>query len=269
MNLPNGFSFASAVKQVFAFRWRPGRDLLAVAISWLLVTASLYVATNVIGSTVAGGMAYFGVYGVLTATVFGVGLPLYWTVVVRRRPISDLGLTTRLLGLSLLLQVVCAGLQYIPTLGRTQLPPFTQLLPLVALALAIGFFEAIFWRGWVLLRLEEAFGIIPAILLGSILYAAYHVGYGMPLSEIGFLFIIGVMFAVIFRLTRNVFILWPLFQPMGQLVTLTRDGLSLPVMATLGFVDVLALMVLLIWLAQRYHRKHSGPAAAQPARLPA
>jgi hypothetical protein len=135
-------------------------------------------------------------------------------------------------------------------------------VPLVALALAIGFFEAVFWRGWVLLRLEEAFGIIPAILLGSILYALYHVGYGMPASEMVFLFFIGVLFAVIFRLTRNVFILWPLFQPMGQLVTLIKDGLTLPLLAALGFAEVLILMFVLVWLAARRQRKHQQQESA-------
>jgi membrane protease YdiL (CAAX protease family) len=113
-----------------------------------------------------------------------------------------------------------------------------------------------------------------AILLGALLYAFYHIGYGMPLSEISFLFLIGVLYAVIFRLTKNVFILWPLLQPMGQLVTLVRDGLSLPVLAALGFIEVLGVMVLLVWLAQRY--KHTpapvsrlvpiGATACQPAR---
>jgi hypothetical protein len=69
-------SLASLVKQVFTLRWRPGRDLLAVAVSWLLVTGTLYIATNVVGSTVAGGMAYFFLYAVLTATAFGLGIPL-------------------------------------------------------------------------------------------------------------------------------------------------------------------------------------------------
>lgn len=256
MKLPVGVSFASAVKQILTIRWRPGRDLIAVAAAWVLVTGSLWTATHVIGSTVAGGMAYFFLYGVLAATVFGLGIPLYWTVVVRRRPISDLGITARLLGVSLILQVIFAALQFIPTLAQSQPPPFAEFLPLVALSLAIGFFEAVFWRGWVQLRLEDAFGIIPAILLGALIYAAYHIGYGMALSEIGFLFLIGVLYAVIFRLTKSLFILWPLLQPMGQLVTLVKDGLSLPVLATLGFVDVLALMLLFIWLAQRYYRKH-------------
>jgi membrane protease YdiL (CAAX protease family) len=130
-------------------------------------------------------------------------------------------------------------------------------MPLLALALAIGFFEAIFWRGWVLLRLEEAFGVIPAILLDSLLYAAYHIGYGMPMSEMAFLFFIGVMYAVAFRLTKNIFILWPIFQPMGQLVTLIKDGLKLPLLASVGFLEVLIVMFVLIWLGSRYAKKHA------------
>jgi hypothetical protein len=49
--------------------------------------------------------------------------------------------------------------------------------------------------------------------------------------------------------------LWPVFQPMGQLVTLIKDGLSLPLLASLGFIEVLALMWLLIWLANKYEKK--------------
>ena len=65
------------------------------------------------------------------------------------------------------------------------------------------------------------------------------------------------MFAVVFRLTKSVFILWPIFQPMGQLVTLINDGLTLPLTAALGFVEVLILMFVFVWLAARRQRKHS------------
>lgn len=237
-------------------RWKPSWDLAVVAVSWLLVVGSLYTATVIVGQDIWGGMAYFILYAVLGATLFGVGIPLYWMIVVRRRPLADLGLTTRYLTLCIVLQLVFALLQYFSTLAKTQMPSFEQLLPLLALALAIGFFEALFWRGWVLLRLEEAFGIIPAILLGSALYAAYHIGYAMPANEMVFLFFIGIMFAVIFRLTKNILILWPIFQPMGQLVTLIRDKLVLPPLAALGFVEALILMLVLVWLANRYYRKH-------------
>jgi membrane protease YdiL (CAAX protease family) len=255
-------AIARPLRQIFTLRFAPSLDLLVVAISWLLVVGTLFAATNVIGQGVWGGMAYFILYAVIGATLFGVGIPLYWMVGVRRRPISDLGFTTRHLGLSIVLQLAFALLQYMGTLARTELPPVGQFLPLLALSLAIGVFEAVFWRGWVLLRLEEAFGIIPAILLGSVLYAAYHIGYGMPSSEMAFLFFIGVMFAVIFRLTRNVFILWPVFQPMGQLVTLIKDKLALPPAASAGFFEVLAIMLVLVWLAHRFYEKRRRQASA-------
>lgn len=243
------------MKTIFAFRWQPSKDLLAIVVSWVLVVTALYAATFLVGSEVAGGMAYFGLYAVLGATIFGIGIPLYWTVVVRKRPITDLGLTRERLALSIILQLAFATLQFIGAYRDLEIPAWDRLLPLVALALAIGFFEAIFWRGWVLLRLEECFGLIPAIVIGSILYSLYHIGYGMPASEMVFLFFIGVMYAVAFRLTKSVFMLWPVFQPMGQLVTLIKDGLSLPLLASLGFIEVLALMWLLIWLANKYEKK--------------
>ena len=247
-----------ALKQLFQVRWRPNKDLAAVGVTWLLVVGALYTATKIVGSAVWGGMAYFALYAVVGATLCGVGLPLAWTVLVRKRPVADLGLTTRRLGLCIALQLVFAALQYAGTLAKGQLPPLEELAPLVGLALAIGFFEAIFWRGWVLLRLEDAFGFLPALLLGSALYAAYHLGYGMPMSEMVFLFFIGILYALVFRLTKSVLILWPILQPMGQLVTLVKDGLSLPLLATIGFVEALALMLLLVWLANRLYRKRQA-----------
>lgn len=247
----------TVLKQVFSIHWKPSRDLAVVALSWLLVVSCLYTATVIVGAEAWGGMAYFALYAVLGATLFGVGLPVYWIVVVQRRSLADLGFTSRWLGLSLVLQLIFAALQYMGTLAKAQLPLFEEFLPLIALALCIGFFEAVFWRGWVLLRLEESFGTIPAILLGSALYSAYHIGYAMPASEMIFLFFIGIMFSVVFRLTKNIFILWPVFQPMGQLVTLVKDGLTLPLLASLGFFEVLIVMLVIVWLAGRYQKKHA------------
>jgi uncharacterized protein len=240
-------SMRGVLKALFTVRWKPSTDLAAVGLTWLLVVGALYTATFIIGQDVWGGMGYFITYAVLTAAICGIGIPVYWMCVVRRRSLADLGITTRYLGISLALQLVFALLQNLGTLAVVQVPSLDVLLPLLALALCIGFFEAIFWRGWVQLRLEESFGILPGLLLGSALYAAYHIGYGMSLDEMAFLFVIGLMYGTCFRLTRSIFVLWPVFQPSGQLVTLVRDGLKLPVLASLGFVETFVLMVVLIW----------------------
>ena len=259
----------NASRSIFTFRWKPGRDLLAVIVSWFLVTGTLYTATVIVTAEAGGGLPYFFLYAILAATLFGVGIPLAWMVVYRKRPVQDLGITSRALGISLVLQLVFSIFLYLGTLTRADLPAFEQFLPLLALSLAIGFFEAVFWRGWMLQRLEEAFGMIPAILAGSLLYALYHIGYGMPFEEISFLFWIGVLYAVSFRLTRSIFILWPLYQPMGQLVTLIRDGLSLPVLAALGFFEVLLVMLLLVWFAHRFYLKRHPGIKGQHKPLPA
>lgn len=223
------------------FRWNPNKDLIAVAISWLLVVAGLSMATFII--TGQKGGLYFLIYAVLTALLFGIGIPVAWMVFVRKQSTTSLGITKKNLSLSLGIQLILSIILYILALSKTTFPAFNYLMPLITLTLAIGFFEAVFWRGWVLLRLEEAFGLIPALILSSVLYAAYHIGYGMPLSEMIFLFFIGLLFAVVFRITKNVFILWPVFQPMGQLITLMKESLPLPLIAAVGFTEVLAVMV--------------------------
>lgn len=62
------------------------------------------------------------------------------------------------------------------------------------------------------------------------------------------------------------------FQPMGLLVTLKQDRLSLPVLAAPGSAEVLILMSVLVRLAQRMDKKHNArpersgkPASPEPA----
>jgi hypothetical protein len=54
-----------------------------------------------------------------------------------------------------------------------------------------------------------------------------------------------------------VLILWPVFQPMGQLVTLVQDRLTLPFLATVGFGEVLIAMVVVAHFAGRYQQRRS------------
>lgn len=239
----------------FVLRFKPSADLVAVGVSWLLVVLSLATATFVV--TANNGVAYFLVYAIVGAAGFGVALPVWWMVWHRKRTIAELGVTTRLLGVSLIIQLALSALQYSQTLGRMSLPDGATLLPLVTLALTIGLFEAIFWRGWVLLRLEDAFGFLPALLVGSTLYALYHLGYGMGWQEMWFLFFVGLAYGAIFRITKNVFILWPLLQPMGQLTTLIKDGLTLPTIAALGFAEALIVMVVVLGVAWKYTQRRS------------
>ena len=240
--------------------WRPSRDTLVVLLSYGLVVAGLYTAFQVF--TTDRVAANFITFGPVTLAGLGIALPVLYTVLVRRRPLTDLGLTARHLLPSLILGLLLGWDTYSNTLGNLNLVWTRDAVPLVVMALAVGLFEAIFFRGWLQLRFEEAFGVVPAVVLGAVCYSLYHVGYGMDWNEMLFLFGLGLVFAAVFRLTKNVAVLWPFYTPIGGLYTNLTEGLTMPFEATYGFVLTLGLMPAIIVTGvlvrrQRMRTEHS------------
>jgi len=239
------------------FRFKPDRSLIAVAISYIAVVGFLSMATYV--ATPSHGIYYFLFYAVACAGIAGIATPFLWTRMVEKKSLASLGITTKRLRLSLLIQVIAVLFIQAELVRTLKGQPWERIVPLATLSLTIGFFEAVFWRGWLFQKLEAAFGIIPGMLAGSALYALFHVGYGMSLSEMLFLFFIGLVFCALFMVTRNIFILWPFFQPMGQLITVSKEGLELPLIATLGFAEILLLfLVFAMVLARKQKTKRSA-----------
>jgi hypothetical protein len=135
-----------------------------------------------------------------------------------------------------------------------------QIVPLVTMALAVGLFEAIFFRGWLQLRFENAFGLVPGLIFGASCYSLYHIGYGMNFDELLFLFGLGLTFGAFFRLTKNIFVLWPFYSPIGGLYTNLSEGLTMPFEATYGFLLTLGIMAVVIavsiWIQRSRAKQH-------------
>jgi len=98
----------SAFGEIITIRWQPGRDTLVAIGSYGLVVAGLLTAFQVF--TTQQVAANFITFGPITLAGLGVALPIFYTVLVRRRPLADVGLTARYLWPSLLLSLVL-GLQ--------------------------------------------------------------------------------------------------------------------------------------------------------------
>jgi hypothetical protein len=227
----------------------PNRDTLAALASYLLVVAGLYTAFQVF--TTERVAANFLTFAPITLGLIGVAAPALYTTLARRRPLEDLGITVRHLLPSLGLSLLLGWDTYRNTLATLDIPSSQILVPVIALALNVGLFEAIFFRGWLQLRFEEAFGVVPGLLLAAGAYSLYHIGYGMEAGELVFLFFLGITFGAMFRLTKSIFVLWPLYTPVGGLFTNLNAGLSMPFEATYGFVLTLALMAGALTLASR------------------
>jgi len=126
------------------------------------------------------------------------------------------------------------------------------------MSLTVGFFEAAFFRGFIQGTLERSVGVAPAVIAAAALYSIYHVGYGMGLSEMLFLFGLGVVYTIAYRITGNILAIWPLLTPIGGFFSQLKAGEmtgQLPWISMLGFADVLAVIALAIWLTARHERR--------------
>jgi hypothetical protein len=223
-------------------------DLAVIAALYVVVVGGFALAFRVF--TVDNVLGLFLSFG--GAMLVGSVGPIVYTVWIRQRPLGTLGIGLGNWRLTATLGLVFAGVQFALTLARVDYPSVQTWLPLLVMALVVGLFEAIFFRGFIQNRLEAAFGLVPAIAMAAGLYGLYHIGYGMGWSEIGFLAGLGVVYAVAFRVAGSILVLWPLLTPLGSLFNQLQAGdIALPLESILGFADVLALMLAAFWLARR------------------
>lgn len=240
------------------------RDLSSVALIYVGTVGLLRLAFVVFTTDELTRM----VLAYAAALLLGVAGPVVYTVWMRRRTLATLGITLGSWRRTAILALLLALVQFSITLWRVQLPAPVDWIPLLTMSLAVGLFEAVFFRGFIQGRLEASFGTGTAVLGASVLYALYHVGYGMAGSELLFLFGLGVTYAIAYRVAGSIFVLWPLLTPLGSLFNQLQTGDlagQLPWASIAGFLDILAVMVVLFWFAGRAGRLNRAPAA--PGRL--
>lgn len=227
-------------------------DLAAITGAYVGVVVLFRVAFTVFTTDNVLGLFLCFAAGLL----LGVAGPVLYQVWGRRRPLATLGLTMHELGPTVAMGLALAAAQFAVTFLGYSMPAPAQWVPLLGMSLVVGLFEAVFFRGFVQGRLEASFGTVPAVAGAAALYGLYHVGYGMGLSDLWFLLALGVVYAIAYRLTTNVLILWPLLTPMGGFFNNLQSGeIDLPWNSLLGFADVAVVMAAVIWLAHRRERR--------------
>ena len=150
-----------------------------------------------------------------------------------------------------------ASIQFALTLWGYDLPTSAEdWVPLLVMALVVGIFESIFFRGFLQGRLAAMFGPGVGIAVAAGLYGLYHGGYGMGRDEMVFLVGLGVGYAIAYQLTNNLLVLWPLLTPLGSFFAQVDAGdIDLPWASILGFLDVAAVMITVIVIAHRHERR--------------
>jgi membrane protease YdiL (CAAX protease family) len=230
------------------------RDVVWTAVFYLGVVGLFRLAFGVFTADRTAPMFLSFAAGLLLGTVG----PIVYTVWVRGRPLRSLGMGLHNLRTMLSLALLFGGVQFAITLWGYDLPAPVDWVPLLVMALVVGVFESIFFRGFLQGRLEASYGRAPAVAVASFMYGAYHVGFGMGASEMVFLTGLGVVYAVAYALNGNLLVLWPLLTPLGSFFAQLESGDlvgKLPWAAILGFADVAGLIIAAIFLANRHERR--------------
>ena len=220
------------------FLWSPSTDTGMASFSEVLMVILAYLGLSLFGKTWLEPLifAVIGSFGVCVI------LPLYWMVVVRKKGLDSLGITGRHWLVSLLVGVFLAGFSlwgYYRSFGISM-----AVIPALILGV-YALWEVIFVYGWLQLRFEEAFGLIPAVILAGLCFSLYHLGYGWyDFPGLLHLFMAGLFMAIVFRFTRNILILWPFLWPVACLRGFKMGGFS-PHWSTAGFSAVLLALILI------------------------
>jgi membrane protease YdiL (CAAX protease family) len=194
-------------------RWQPSRETLFALLAGILVlgfSAGMTFFKSAAPVQIAlrdAGQIFFA----------GILLPLW---IMRRFGISfaDCGLSARKWKTFLPINLVLAGGLLAMFLAEAPIPPGYPIdgstlwkTGYVLLALC---FEVFFFHAFLRTVLERAFGILPAIVLTAGFYSLHHMGFQ---PEYGKLFLIGLLYASVYRLGNSVLLVFPFFYMVGGL----------------------------------------------------
>lgn len=254
-------------RDIARFHWRPSAGTV---VALLGATAIAVFSAGMLLLQDCCGASRFVQYVLLYVTL-GMALPLWHTFAREGGTPAALGLTRRRLWLSLGLDVGLGSLVVLLMAFTVDAARFDAAsLAKAALVLFVGCtFEAIFYYGYLHLRLDAAFGMLPAILLASALYVLWHAGTQLryepdvPAALLK-LFCVGVMYQSVFSITRNLAAVWPFFLTAGALIDHTANLDAVPQTAAhLPWALIsLALMALTAAWASRASRRQQGGSRA-------
>lgn len=231
-------------------RWEPDWDtLFALATMFYMIPSYYLMANN--RHQLAG-------YNFLFTSLFVlVLLPAYYVLKVRGESLEQLGFSKQQWLPSLLISLVIV-LRLIPRIfGLLSTVPPELVLPTVIFN-GLCLWEPFFVHCWVQLRFERAFGVIPGILAAGLCLGSYHIGT-YPLGMVIVLGMVGLIFGVVFRLTRNLLILWPLAWTVASTMGTVSGGFTFGWKTVGIYTAILLTQGTGIWWIARTRRNHKDP----------
>lgn len=205
------------VIKLFELKFSPTKDTFVAFITGIAVIL-VSIALNLFsGESIGEEIGFYLLRDIIMIAGIGFIFPVYYVTIIKKESISSLGVTKKKLGLSLLINIIFSILLLFQFISNSNSIQFTStynikmIIPIMYIFVA-GIFEMIFFYGFLREFFERAFGIIPSILLTAVFYSFHHAGFQPEFLKLIF---VGIMYASVYRITRNVFIIFPFFWGIG------------------------------------------------------
>jgi len=197
----------SRLRNLTWFCWNPGVDTMLALVSVAAMNVIFYVNAKYAETHPLVFLLLFVLIGNLGLNTLG---PAWYVLRVRHERAAELGLTAARWPFSIAVSLAIAMWSWPELLRAASDAGLDEAGIIRQIAFnALVFWEVFFVFGWLQLRFERAFGILPAIPLASLGFAAYHFGT-FPTEGLIQLFRVGLLFAIAFRITRSVLTLIPI-----------------------------------------------------------
>lgn len=161
--------------------------------------------------------------------------------------------------------------------GRTTvIEPVYNIYLFLLESFSVGFFEEIIFRGLILVLLleklsEKSFGLLKAIVISSLIFGFVHLinlfdgaSIGNTVLQVGYSFLIGLLFAVFYLKTKNIWlimILHALYNFFGQVmfqigdVTNRYDSFTVIITVVIGLLTTIYSVYLYIGLEKGKNKR--------------
>ena len=193
------------------FRWQPSKETLVALVAGVIVlglSAAMIPLEN---------WPWISIAIRDVGQIFLVGI-LFPLVYIQRsgKDWAEFGFSFKKWPIFLLVNLVLGALLFFMFLSESPPPvdfslntPTVWSAAYVMLALC---FELVFFYAFLRTLFEWAFGIVPSIILTALFYAFHHMGFQ---PEYGKLIVVGLLYAIVYRLGNSALLIFPFFLGIG------------------------------------------------------
>lgn len=234
----------------------------------LLLLSSLILLALIISIAIANivnGNGYYLFYNLIYGIFLSTMLPL-WLCYKENNTITSLGI--KRIGINQLIVtlgfiVFSVGGQLV-SIKISSIDIKLILVGFIPMAMTT-FFEEFLFRGYMQTRFEKQYGWITAVFLSGLFFSLYHIGYHgfRTISDISLLFIVGIGFAMAYKLSNgNVIVSYFVNLP-NAILTYALKSEKFPVFNSytipLASVTILIVLIIMITFTKKFNFHNDDP----------